>query len=220
MEASTLSTSPGLQCCSPFLDTCFPAENICETSQKQQRFGDCNRVTEELVLYLQPKATVSCVDWSHPKYHQVPRNCGSRSMLGPLAEMSWSASLCAQHITVSLLYFQIWFQKFRGKINHKHLKMPDWLVVPILLFIILYWGEMKGDKWFWRKPHFFQEAISSRPQTRGSFCRQRVQHTEEVCAHHPTACAFSAVLKLAWSFRDGQKPNQQNRPWHFSAVLG
>lgn len=66
MEGSTVSISHALWHCSPFLDTCFPAEKHHQNQQKQQRFADCKRITGKLVLYLELKATVSCLHGSAP----------------------------------------------------------------------------------------------------------------------------------------------------------
>lgn len=223
MEASALSTSPALWCCSPFLDMCFPAENICKIPQKQHRFGDYKRVTGQLALYLEPKATASWVGWSHPKYHQVPWDWGSRSMLGSPAEISWSASSCAQNITVSLLYFQIWFQKLRGKLHQSenarliaganssshYFKLGREEEGQIILK-----NENGEEHIFFRKQSLREPKPEVVSAAKSSHAQKRWY------AQHPAAYAFSAVLKLAWSFRDGQKPNQQNRPWHFFAVLG
>lgn len=56
--------------------------------QKQQRFADCKRVIGKLVLYLEPKATASCMDQPHPKYCQVSKDWGNRRMLGSPMEIS------------------------------------------------------------------------------------------------------------------------------------
>lgn len=208
MEASTLSTSPGLWHCSPFLDTCFAAENIFKIPQKQRRFGDCKRVTGELVLYLKLKGTASRMDWSHPKYCQVPRDWGSRSMLESPAEISWSAFSCAQNFTVSLLYFQIWFQKFRGKL---HQSENARLIAGANSFSHFKTGREEVGQIILEETTFFLRKQSLwEPQPEVVSAAKSSHAQKRWCAQHPTACAFSAVLKLARSFWEGQKPNQQN----------
>lgn len=82
MEATALSTSPGLWYCSSLLDTCSLSENICKIPQKQQRLRDCKKVTEELVLYLKPNATASHMDGG------IPSRTRSQGTDG--AEACWS----------------------------------------------------------------------------------------------------------------------------------
>lgn len=133
METRTISLSHGLWHCSPFLDTDFQQKNTSKIPQKQ-RLADCKRVTGKLVLYLEPKATTSCMDQSHSKNSQVPKDWGNRSMLGSPVEISHQPLLVRKSLLFPCCISKSDFKS--SEENYISLKMPDGLPAPILLFVI------------------------------------------------------------------------------------
>lgn len=132
MEANTISISHGLWHCSPFLDTCFPAE---KHQQNPKETTEVCRLQEEstgkLVLYLEPKATMSYMDQPHCKYCEVSKDWGNRKMLGSPMEISNQTLLMHKS-----LWFLLCISKSKFEQNDISLKMPDGLLAPILLLII------------------------------------------------------------------------------------
>lgn len=134
METSTIFLSHGLWHCSPFLDTGFPAEKHQQNPTETTEVGGLQEGYRKLVLYLEPKATTTCMDQSHSKNSQVPKDWGNRSMLGSLVEISHQPLLVHKSLLLPCCISKSDFKS--SEENYISLKMPDGLPAPILLFVI------------------------------------------------------------------------------------
>lgn len=149
MEASTISISHGLWHCSLFLDTRFPAE---KHQQNPTETREVCRLQEEstgkLVLYLEPKATMSCMDQPHRKYCEVSKDWGNRKMLGSPMEISNQTLLVHKSLLFPLCISKF---KFRGKLHQS--ENARWIASTNSFTHYLNRGERKRDKLFWRENH-------------------------------------------------------------------
>lgn len=99
--------------------------------------------------------------------------------------------------------------------------MLDLLTVRILFLIILSWGKRKWDKLFWRKKHYFQEAIPSKAQPRDSFCCQKLSCTEKITrsAPHCLCILCSPEIHMVFLGQTKAKPTKQTLAFLCSAGL-
>lgn len=208
MEVSALSTFPGWLHCSAIPDPWqYLAENTCKITEKEQRLGDHQgRAGCDRGISTQSEDTMSNIDWSHPRYHHIPGEVcwGHQLRLADLPH------LCIKIISL-LLYFQTWFQKFRGKL---HQAENARLICQCQFFLSLFQtGERrKGNKLVWRGTHFPQEATPSRTQTRHNFYCQNLPCIEDMA--QPTSCCLhilcSPEISMFFFFFLGGDRQSQN----------
>lgn len=93
----------------------------------------------------EPKGTASNTDRSHPRYHHIPRDWKSRSVLGSPAEISWFTASCVQPLLFSCCISKLDFQSSEENSLKLVWKCQTDRQCKFLL-IILNWGEKEGEQ--------------------------------------------------------------------------